>query len=290
MAFRRKKSGFKKALARKANFRYDHFPSVDISSCGPLATVANDCPGEEEDPPPGQRIVLLDNSAAELQFNDSVTVVGMYGLLKFVPTYDLSAGTNDITEWALRSIAGYHFMGGVRRIEQNVGGFGNATVDSPIANPVFFQDDWSDIHWVKRFERMRTNIEHTDFATASEMGGKIAGVCADTTAAGAGAPANTLSSGSGTINIPAINTSCSVLAADPPNAGDAINTSELWNVTKDGNRGFTLNFRSKKRVKITGKQALVFDFSYAPVNIAFPVTSPPVGFIIFGKVFLTLRV
>jgi len=295
MAFRRfkrsftKKAPFRRALARKANHRYDRFLSTQISACEPLTFAPQGCPREGADNF-GHRIILLDNSVLELQYSDSATVVAQKGRLYFTPFYAGPEGEAPSPDADVRFqevlAASYHFMGGIRRIEQLVGNDLSGG-SPPIANPLMRGDDYTDVPWIKFFERRRVNLEHMSQCIKRRIPGTPFGVCADTVAAAAGAPENTLTDGSGTVTIPAISTTCTIMNF-PGTVDDTPLIVEDELCITEQFKGFTLNFASRKRTKLTGKHALVFDFDWLPVALG--VIPPDVGFAVHGLIQSTIRI
>lgn len=280
---------FKKALARKASHRFDNFAAISIDSCNPLVLSPMGCAREGFTPTPS-RLILIDNSVLELQFSDSATVTRLSGKLHFIPFYGGIEGAPPAEDADVRFqellAAGYHFMGGIRRVEQGVGGESSPTTDAPIAQPLEFDNDFVDIPWLKFHERTHVNLADMGHVLKRVIPGTPFGICADTVAAGAGAPGNTLSNGSGTISIPAISTTCVVqnfpgTVDDPP----VMVSDEL--VINRTFKPFTLNFAMRRKVSLTNKQALVYDFQFHPPVFGTP--GPDVGFAVYGKLKAVLR-
>lgn len=295
MAFRRsfktRRRTFRRArrLSPFSRKRYDTVIAFNQNRCDPLVLPFHSCPNEVEASQP-QRIVLVDNSVVEFQTSDSAVLTSLKGFIKFNPFYQLIQ-TDAINGFNERALSGYQFAGGVRRVNEFIdlnasqpGGF-----DDPIADPLQSTggDDFTDIRWYRYWNKQADSADSLTIHLDGFIPGTPLGVCSDTSAAAAGAPANTLSNGSGTINIPAISTTCSQFLrpgsiADPPvndRAGASLKMAPP----------FTLFFNIRRRIPLKRKNMIVLDFNYLPAGSNLP-GAPAVAFALFGQVKATLQI
>lgn len=273
----------RRRLSPFAKKRYDTVSCFHVDRCSPTLLDFHACATEELPNPIAERIVLVANDLVELQFSDSCVVTSLSGWIKFTPFYELTEfdGVGQINE---RVQTGYEFMGGVHRIEEFIGD-PQLLQDDPIADPLLNSNDYTDIKWYKLWHKSRDAADTLTFEGSSHLPGTPFGVCSDTSAAAAGAPANTLSNGSGTVNIPAISTDCDIINF-PGSSGDTpVQTG--FNVSFRMAAPFFLHFNMRKRIPLTGKQALVFDFNWLPGGSGL---GPATGFAIFGAVKATVQI
>lgn len=287
MAFRRVRRGFPRfgqktklgrALGRKAQKRYDHANAVDAGTCSGSVEFPTSVCGQGEDPPevnPG-RIVLLSDSTKEQFFEDSCSVVGIECHLEFRPRFTF-ASSDLLDQFGQRNAWNFEFFGGIRKIREHYQG---EPVDPTlpglsdlIPSPILFPNDRTDLFWIRR--KWKRSVESDRFT--QQLGflieGAIIGVCSPTTAPAAGAPANTLSNGSGTINIPAISTDCCQEVCRVETPFGEIHTN---NIRFPTNLAFVKHdFRSRRRISLKGKEALVYDFEVV-VPFAFADDTPVV--------------
>lgn len=271
MAFPRRRGTFRRfprrgpppsKIARK---RTDWVTLLNIP-CEPIVHPLHGCPDAEGSPPEPERINLTDSVILE-NHDDNTTLVRLVGQLVFVPFFDLVFSSPPTpAEVALELTRRYRFAAGLRVVEDTSLG------STPIADPLFSDDDMSDARWLKSWNLFK--IASFDHHFQSLLADWPVGSCSNVSAAAAGAPANTLSNGSGTVNIPAISTDCCsetcVLGTNDDIHSETVTAKTMPNVT--------ISLNLKKRIRLREDQKLVFDFNYSNGGLA----TPQVGFARWG--------
>lgn len=140
--------------------------------------------------------------------------------------------------------------------------------------------EWSDAQFLKKWERVKARPGRSFMAQAN--GDAPQGCCGDVSSPGAGAPANTLSNGSGTVNIPAIETDCVPCNGNP-------NTFRSFGQLFPDPACIRLNLRTRRRLTFRENEGLTLwlDWtSFTPVEYGgAPDWRPNVGFYarLFGR-------
>lgn len=295
MAFRKVRRSFpgrkfatKRALAAKAPKRYDHATAFNTTLCDLFPEfLVSSCGGVEEDPVsnPG-RIVLLSDATKEQFYEDSVTVVGVEAHLEFEPNFTFD--TQDLLQqFGIRSQWQWQFFGGLRKTQEHFQGSIDPTlpgVDEPIPAPLTHPNDRTDLFWYRKKYQLSRQVDSAKLQLHTISDGMFQGIGSSVTAAGAGAPENTLSNGSGTINIPPITSNpCIVCLADDLFVSGQ--TSEIPAAVPRVKH----NFRTRRRISLKGKEALVYDFEVLVPN-AFSSSGPREGNVdVFGWVDLVIE-
>lgn len=243
--------------------------------CDPQLFDTHLCPGPEEFPPEPQRVELTSTQLLE-KLGDNVTLVRMVGRLIFVPFFDISLSLPQVTQVSLERLRKYNFAGGLRVIDDTSLG------ETPIADPLFSDDDMSDARWRKSWRKFAiADVENS--VDLFQNGLYPLGSCSNVSAAGAGAPANTLSNGSGTVNIPAISTDC---CSETCFLDQTLADAPVVTIKSKNMPNVHINLSGRTKIRLREDQKLVFDFNYS--NAADPngpsSLTPPVGFAMWGWV------
>lgn len=220
--------------------------------------------------------------AARLYQKDTLTIVRMKGRIDFCPVLTQSTSTRalctsspDLCPVGITndySNANYIFRAALSK-DKWTWNEQAGTYAPPERNPLA-TDEWTDGQFLKQWEK---RYKHGFLGQHLDLGGNGSTGCyGNVAAAGAGAPANTLSSGSGTINIPAISTT----AADcPANPGAFLSSTP-------GARHpgcFTLWFNMRRRLVFKENEGMAFWFNWTAHEPIGPAGSgiaatPPVTF------------
>lgn len=240
-------------LDRKANKRFDWVPLLD-GMCGPVALDCKGCCDDPEFPdgtirgctydefgavessaPSPYPLILVppadvpQSGEAALQAQDSFTIVRMSGFVELCPGFCNAADQTALCNSDpancpsynafAEQFDNYHLRAGLSKDRwelDDVTDPNNPVYATIVRNPLETQE-WSDAQFIRTWERVKGRkdiVRHVSYLGSSQLG-----CCGNTSAAGAGAPANTLSNGSGTVNIPAISTDCEPCFPEVEQAG-----------------------------------------------------------------------
>jgi len=202
--------------------------------------------------------------------SDNITLVRMVGFVELCPIFGDSADftaavASDPNKIGLytnfqRALRTYHLRAGLSKDKwiynpppagTNVGTYGVV--------PRYPLDtvEWSDAQFLRQWER--TKMRPSNVQSAMQNGDAPLGCCSDVSAAGAGAPANTLSNGSGTINIPAISTDCT------PCGTDASGTFRQSGLGVSDYGCFRLSLNSRRRLTFKENEGLTMWLDWTSV-------------------------
>lgn len=235
-------AGVEKRLSRKLDKRH-HWQVLADTMCQPLFLACKGCCPEPEEPetlvrgctydeegnllsstPEPSPVVLIapayqDVSAADTTMlpyePDTLTVVAMRGYVELCPAFChpvnvFTSCDNDPThcpqfQQFSRQFRNYHLRAGLSKDRWELDPLSNqySTINRYPLNPV----EWSDGRFMRTWEKVKAAVQLTHQIHNMSASTPL-GCCGNVSAAGAGAPANTLSNGSGTVNIPAISTDC----------------------------------------------------------------------------------
>jgi len=254
---------------------------IALTHCGPNALGVRNCVIDDEGfiAPEPFRIPLIDNVNVELGYSDSAMVIRGEGRIIFQPTVSFAPTGNPSIDFRIPQNAFYTFCAGMRVVQQDVGTSTTLSgFDDIIADPLLNLDDYTDVRWKRLWWREDFASRRVTATLETMLPTAAIGPCNSVSAPSAGAPQNTLSNGSGTVNIPAITTDCCdsvcVSGAERPHS---------ITVTAPPLRTFSLSMSMRKRFKLSGKQALVIDGNYTGGAIAFPLEDVGVDFSVMGQ-------
>lgn len=239
------------------------------------------------DPPSSGEDALWEQS-------DNITLVKLVGHVELCPFFGSSAdfvatvaGDPDKTLFystLQNSLQNYHVRAALSKDKwifnpppagQNVGSYG------VVPRYPLDTNEWTDAQFLRQWERTRARATTT--LQAMQNGDAPLGCCSDVSAPAAGAPANTLSNGSGTVNIPAISTECT------PCGTDAAGTFRFGGSSATALPCFRLSLNSRRRLTFKENEGLTLwlDWtSFTPVEYGgAPDWRPNVGFYarLFGR-------
>lgn len=149
-----------------------------------------------------------------LQGIDVFTIVKMQGWVEFCPAFCQAAQETaqclsdpahcEVFHQFARQFDTYHLRAGLSKDRWELDPLTRqyGTIQRFPLDPA----DWSDAQFMRQFERFKSRRRILEGIQLN--GSAPLGCCGNVSAAAAGAPANTLSNGSGTVNIPAISTDC----------------------------------------------------------------------------------
>lgn len=290
-----------KRVDRKLNKRFQWVPLADQVCGQTLGPCKGCCEGEDEttvrgcefddqgallEPSPSPQAVVLippagdaDTFADGIYAPDTLTVVKMVGRIEICPVFCDSANKTTACDSApdncqiyqafQDNFRTYHMRAGLDKSKWEWDPL-TSTYVTPSRYPLV-TEEWSDAQFLRQWERSKG---HAGMSSGIILTGDAQqGCCGDVTAAGAGAPANTLSNGSGTVNIPAISTDCN------PCNGEAGQHLGSTTVAHDM-QCFNLSLNSRRRLTFRENEGLTFWFDYTSFDKAngLPDWRPNVAF------------
>lgn len=268
---------------RKLNKRYQWVALADDVCAQTLGPCKGCCTSEEEgivrgcefddqggllEPSPSPQAVVLippadiANTFSEGIYSpDTLTVVRIVGRMELCPlfcdsaekTTNCNSGPDNCQVWQTfqDNFRNYHLRAGLDKSKWELDPL-NTTYVTPSRYPMI-TEEWTDAQFLRQWERYKGHPEM--FSGVHITGDATQGCCGNTSAAAAGAPANTLSNGSGTVNIPEITTDC-----EPCN-GEAGQHAQSTTWGKDMGC-ITLSLNSRRRLVFKENEGLTFWFDY----------------------------
>lgn len=288
-------------LSRKAPKRYQWVPLVD-NLCAPQMLDCKGCCTDPEFPenvirgctydelgvvelsqPNSFPLVLIspadvpDSGEQGLwDVRDNLTVVKLEGWVELCPAFcsgadetaacDSDPQTCPVARLFATNFDNYHFRAGLSKDRWELDPLVDPPGYSTIQRWPLETHDWSDAQFIRTWERTKSRKRIID---AVELNGNAPlGCCSNVSAAGAGAPANTLSNGSGTVNIPAISTDCE------PCGTDAVDTFRVRTNTTEQYGCFRLSLNSRRRLTFKENEGLTLWLDWTSYT---PGISPGIG-------------
>jgi len=231
-------------LARKANKRF-HWVTLSDTMCEPLGLDCKGCCEDPEDPergiirgciyddegavesnvPQPYSVVIvgpLDNSeispvdTTRAPYEpDTLTIVKLAGHIELCPAFCASEARFAACASQPTQCSQFEaFESNLRTMHLRAGLSKDKWEWDPVvrdySTPTRYPldpEEWSDAQFLRQWERINAHSTSSRGVHILPPNAPL-GCCSDVSAAAAGAPANTLSSGSGTVNIPAISTDC----------------------------------------------------------------------------------
>lgn len=154
-------------------------------------------------------IELISQTALQQFFGDNVTLEALRGEIWFRPFLSHEQ-ICDAAGWRNWRISAerlmYHLRLGMMKERVSAADIAAGNTEGSIWDPLS-GFDWSEARWVKEWRHTWPSVGREQWDSTKPYG-SFAGVCNEVHSDAVGAPQNTLSSGSGTINIPATDTIC----------------------------------------------------------------------------------
>lgn len=295
---RRRTAGVQAKLNRKLNKRFQWVSLAD-EVCSQTALACKGCcvPPEEEETvrgctydtvgvvsensPTPHAIVLIppaDDFSQEEELgvygiHDTLTVVKLVGRIELCPAFCDSANKVALCNSDPGACAAYlEFQNQFRNyhmraaLDKSKWHFDPLTgqYEVPARFPMQTQE-WTDAQFLRQWERYRGRSDR--WTTADFNGNAPLGCCGDVTSPGVGAPTNTLSNGSGTVTIPAIETDC-----QPCGSGE-----DLFRQYGGVSRWMpcvTLSLNSRRRLTFKENEGLTFWIDYTSFDDSMLLPQP----------------
>jgi len=303
-------SRFRRALSRKQDKQFNWYPALD-SVCGAVrlpprycgtieggegpdseGPVLVDCvtgePGDTHASPAALHLIVPREAAAANATDapdtayeaDEVTVVRTVGSIVMEPYFvadaDLIATLATLDAGPASAVVNnailntpYFVRAGLKK-DGWLFDAATAEYTPPVRDPLE-TEEWVDGRFIRTWQRARYASQKAALAAAFVTPNAVAGFCSNVSAAAAGAPANTLSSGSGTINIPAISTDCQFVAEE--NSAGIITSAFAGTIGRpEGVIRFNLN--SRRRLRFRESEGLTFFVNWTSINKAVGLLDP----------------
>jgi len=205
---------------------------------------------------------------------DEVTVVRMVGYVTLEPYYvadedlqatlaALDAGPASVVVNNTILNTPYFLRAGLRK---DAWLFDADQVDyTPPRRDPLETEEWTDGRFIRTWQKEKYASQKAALMGAFTTPNAIAGFCSNVSAAAAGAPANTLSNGSGTVNIPAISTDCQFVSEE--NSAGII-TDGMAGVWGQPEGVVKINLNSRRRLRFRESEGLVLWLNWTSWNKA----------------------